>query len=347
MNDSPTPFPSRRRPLAAILARSCYIPAMPRPPRGRTVLFALLLFGCTDSFVAPDAGPRDAGTDRDVALPAPTTRIATWNVERFFDMTCDTGRCGGGDFEEVPGPALFREDARRVAFGIGDLDAAVVVLQEVETQAALDAVLAELGDAYPSSVLGEIDEPGSLDVAILSKFPVLEVRRHRGDTRLERPDGSNTRFTRELLEVHFDADQQRLIVFAAHFKAKVNDDPGRRFAEAEATGRIALDAASAHPDAILVVAGDLNDVPTSEPLEALREAGLVRVGEDRPAESVATYRFDGALVAIDHLFVLARDVDRYAAGSATTLRTGSGYAGSDHRALRADFLISDRAALAP
>ena len=58
--------------------------------------------------------------------------------------------------------------------------------------------------------------PASIDVAVLSRGTLLEVRRHR-DRVLTRPDGTKTTFSRELLEVHVDLRGQRLVMFAATF----------------------------------------------------------------------------------------------------------------------------------
>jgi endonuclease/exonuclease/phosphatase family metal-dependent hydrolase len=190
-------------------------------------------------------------------------------------------------------------------------------------------------------VLGETDTPASVDVGVLSAWPILDVRGHR-DQVLRRPDGSTTTFSRELLEVHLDVEGTRVIVFAAHFKSKSNDDPGRRLAEARAAHGIVTAVAAAHPRALVVLGGDLNDEPGSPPLAALEQDGaLLRVASDRPDGVVWTYSYGGDLQAIDHLLLARNAGGVYLPGSFQAVRDSSrGLGGSDHAAVVADFILT-------
>ena len=106
--------------------------------------------------------------------------------------------------------------------------------------------------------------------------------RVRADEVLTRPDGSTTTFSRELLEVHVTKAGRAIIFFAAHFRSKSNDDPGRRLAEAQATRRIVDAVAAANPRALVVLGGDLNDTPGSPPLDALTgNGGLLRAAANQ------------------------------------------------------------------
>nr|WP_228559757.1 MULTISPECIES: endonuclease/exonuclease/phosphatase family protein [unclassified Myxococcus] len=264
-------------------------------------------------------------------------RIAAFNLRRLFDTVCDSGECGGSNYEALPTPSEFGLQADRLASAISRLNADVVLLAEVETQASLDALTSRL-PRFGYSELGETGAAASVDVAVLSVHPITDVRGHRERT-LWRPDGSATRFSRELLEVHLDVDGKKVIVFSAHFRSKSNDDAGRRFAEAVATRDIVASTAQAAPDALIVLGGDLNDVPGSEPITALeRDGALLRVSSDRPASETWTYTYHGDLQAIDHLY-LARGGGSYVPGSFRTARDPrGGYGGSDHAAVYADFL---------
>jgi endonuclease/exonuclease/phosphatase family metal-dependent hydrolase len=321
----------------------------------RSLLLALTLValaGCSsEGGSAPaDAGAPDSGRP---PLPVPLApgvsarpdgvlRLATWNVRRLFDATCDSGQCGPGDFEEQPTEQAFLGHVQSIADDILSLDPTAVALQEIETQVALDALTARLTPFLPYAVLGEIGTPGSVDVAVVSALPILEVRRHR-DQVLTRPDGTTTTFSRELLEVHLDAGGgRRVVLVSAHFRSQVNDDPGRRLAEAQAAAAIVAATGAELPAALVVLAGDLNDAPGSPPIDALEASGaLVRVeAELPPAEQVTVYDAYGAL-AIDHLL---RDVaagGAVVAGSARVARDapGFGLGESDHAALLADFTL--------
>ncbi len=286
----------------------------------------------------------------DLAKPAPVQdgptalgnlRAVTYNSHLFFDLVCDSGRCGPSDFEQVPSAQAFASKADSVSSALRRLSADLVALQEIENQNSLDAIMGGLRDVYPTAVLGETGAAGSIDVAVLSTGSLVTVRRHR-DRILKRPDGTTTTFSRELLEVHVSLRGRRLVMFAAHFRSKVSDDPGRRLAEAQATGDIIQKTAQEFPDAVIVLGGDLNDTPGSPPLVALEATpGLLRVAKDRPLSSIATYSWNGELSAIDHLFLVQNARVDYVSGSAAAQHdaTRFGLAGSDHAALLADFAL--------
>lgn len=287
-----------------------------------------------------DDGSEASAGEPDLPRPDPADIVvATFNVHLFFDTRCDSGQCGSGAFEEAPSESQFNFKADQLVAAIRDLDADIVVLQEVENQTCLDALTTRLGDAYPSAVLGETGYPASVDVAVLSRFPVLEIRKH-GSSPLQRPSGGITYFSREFLEVHLDGEGHRVIVFAAHFKAKFDDDAERRLAEATRAREIIDDVAADHGEALIVLGGDLNDTPDSPALTVLQaDDGMLRVAGDIVPEDW-TYRYDGDRTAIDHiLMATAASGGRYVARSALVFhdQTGEGYGGSDHAALRASF----------
>ncbi len=288
----------------------------------------------------PTAGPSDAGVD---ASRAGLIRVATFNVRRYFDTVCDSSACAATDFEALPTEAEFAARTERLASGIARIHPDVIALEEIENQACLDALVARLaakGLAFPVAHLGETGAPASVDVAILSRGALPEVRTHR-DLPLTRPDGTPTSFSRELLEVRTTFGARRVVMFAAHFRSKVDDDPGRRVAEANGARTIVSAVAAELPGALVLLGGDLNDTPGSVALEALEQGGaLVRVARDLPAAAQATYFFQGAGVAIDHIHVTAAEARRYVPASARVhLDAVYGYAGSDHGALEASFFI--------
>jgi len=269
-------------------------------------------------------------------------RVATFNVRRFFDTVCASGSCADGDYEALPSAAAFEARADEIAAAIRLLEADVVALQEIETQAGLDALLARLAPEMPHGVLGEIHTPASVDVAVVSRTPLDQVIGHRTSEPLTRPDGTVTTFSRELLEVHTRVDSgARVVLFAAHFKSKAGDDPGRRLAEAQVTSRIMTEVAAETPDALVVLGGDLNDTPGSPPLDALTaEGGLVRVADDLPEAAQATYLYLGRAQAIDHILLAPTPVAARVPRSSSVWWDGSGWGGSDHAALTSDFRVT-------
>lgn len=312
-----------------------------------------LLASCATCGLDPEFDPRDA--DADISPPdgaatdavdadaadaideGALLRVATYNVRMFWDTVCDSERCGPGDFERALTPDAFAARADEIARAALGLEVDILVLQEVESEACLDALLARVGARLPAGVIGESGWPASLDVAVLGPSPPIAVALH-GDTPMTRPDGTPTSFARELLEVHFDVGGQRVIVFAAHFKSKANDDPGRRLAEAQTARVIVEGAAAAYPDALVILAGDLNDTPGSPPLEALEgDGGLFSLTADMPLELAWSISFGGVRSLIDHLHVAPGSADAYLPNSARTVRDPGrvGYGGSDHAAVRA------------
>jgi endonuclease/exonuclease/phosphatase family metal-dependent hydrolase len=299
----------------------------------RLLLVAVIALGCESPPNDSDAGV-DAGTPTRV-------RVATFNTKLFFDTTCQSGACGPTDFEQVLPQQTFDGRATEIAEAIAGFDADVVALQELETQACLDALLSRLSDQFPYGTLGEINTPGSVDVAILSKTPIDSVVKHRDLERLTRPDGSRTNYSREFLEARVRvASGTEVVVFAAHFRSKAMDDPGRRLAEAQTSRRIADEVAAASPGALVVLAGDLNDTPDSPPLLALTENdGLLRVAADLPVADQYTYVFNGRGEVIDHILQAKTPAARAVPRSAIVWRGSRGFAGSDHYALTADFEV--------
>lgn len=296
-------------------------------------VLAVLLFvaaACRD--------PREPATID--ALDGTRVRVATFNVRRFFDTICESGACEVGDYEAVASEASFEQRAVQVAAAIRTLDADIISLQEVETQACLDALVARLEPAH--AVLGEIGAAASVDVAVLAKTPIDRVVRHRDANPLVLPDGRTTTFSRELLEVHARAsDGTPLVLVAAHFKAKSNDDPARRLAEAQTAARIVNELATREPDAVVVLAGDLNDTPGSPPLDALTvDGGLVRLADDLALTAQATYYYQGRAQAIDHLLLVPGDsAARIPRSSRVWREGGAGWGGSDHAALTSELAL--------
>jgi uncharacterized protein len=331
------------------------------PPLVRAALAAVTVLttvtavvSCADEKLAsrpvgadlPDAADPDASaaSGPGSSLRPGLIRVATFNVRRFFDTVCETGKCGPTDFEELPAQATFDAQVDKLAKGIALIDPDVIALEEVETTRCLDALatkLASLGKTFPIVHLGEIGSAGSVDVAVLARGALTEIKTHR-QTPIPLAAGGTTTFSRELLEVRMTFGATQVVMFAAHFRSQSNDDPARRLAEANASRTIVTQTATELPAALVLLGGDLNDMPGSAAINALEEGGsLLRVASDIPVADQATYTFQGQKNAIDHIFVTKAQAARYVAKSAVVFRddTRGGFAGSDHAALGADFSV--------
>lgn len=265
-----------------------------------------------------------------IEAPRTSVRVATWNAARVFDATCDTGRCGPDAPEGSPTPSEVEADVIRVGRAVRGLEADALVLVEIETSALAQRIAQAAGEGA-NVAMGD-SGPGTIDVAVLSRLAVLEVRAHRPTLALA---GRTVSATRVMLEVHLDMGARRLVVLAAHLKSKRDDDPERRLAEARALGALARAASARHPEAVVVVAGDLNDTPSSGPLDALEhDHGLALLTRGLPVDEAYTFGSGSRRSLIDHVLLVPRSF--VSPGIVSVARGDTfGYGGSDHAAVRA------------
>ena len=266
-------------------------------------------------------------------------RIATFNVHHLYDTRCNSRDCGRYDFERVLSKKQYKKRIKQIAKAIDSMDADIVLLQEVENWDVLKDIQAELEHPFETIRLGEYNIPGSLNVAILAKGRLIKAYSHKKE-KFDHPNREKkTSFTRDLLEVHLEIDGSHVIVFAAHFRSRYNDDPGQRLAEAQTARKIVIRFSKRYPDAIVILGGDLNDVPGSKAIKALEEEGiLLRAGSELPLKKLNTYKYRKEHIAIDHLFISTISSGQYVKKSAHIIGKG-GLAGSDHSALCADFIL--------
>ena len=122
--------------------------------------------------------------------------------------------------------------------------------------------------------------------------------------------------SRKPLVGEFTVHGQRLFVVGCHFVSKRGDQPlfgrfqpparpseARRVEQARLVHAFARDVLAADPSARLFVLGDLNDVPGSPTLEALKGGLLTDLVETLPEPEQYTYIFNGQSEAIDHIVV--------------------------------------------
>lgn len=309
---------------------------------------------------APDATAADTNAPPELGLdcgaengessePGPTIRVATFNLQRLFDTDCDSGRCEPGQWEAVPSPADYRARIDGIAEATAAFEADILLFQEIEEKGVLEDLAAALeaeGRAYPVLAFGETGAAASVDVGILARGQLQgEPLRYRDSRRLRRPNGSPTAFSREFLGVRLRIDGQDVVAFNSHFKSKVNDDPGRRLAEAREARQILTEIADERPEALVVFGGDLNDIPGSAPMEELTENDAVRrAGANQPVDQTWSYCFREQILRIDHILWAPTCGGRYLPG--TTKAWGKRIcparqqlAGSDHAAVTADFRL--------
>jgi endonuclease/exonuclease/phosphatase family metal-dependent hydrolase len=237
---------------------------------------------------APRSPARASGARPAVPPRAPGVKVASWNLENFFDGWDDPYR-----EDEATEPAFVNERRRqRLADGIRMLDADVLCLQEIENRFALEEfVRAYLPDSGYETVLVEGNDGRGIDVALLSRLPVESVTSYR-HRRFRDADGVEQRFQRDLLRVRVGAPLHA-DVFVVHLKSQAGGDEADRIRAAEAREAASILRAELARDARwrALVAGDFNEVLGQPTLEAFLDsrgeggAGLADAcaGTDKPS----------------------------------------------------------------
>jgi endonuclease/exonuclease/phosphatase family metal-dependent hydrolase len=202
-------------------------------------------------------------------------RIANFNVENMLDTE------GGGPGPGDPPPTLaaYLQDVEDTASLLNMLSADVILLEEVENR---DVVLNDLADKlgekrgipYSSRWLIRGND-GIRNIALISTLPIASEDVISHDDVFDAngnspPQGGQTfTFARNCLEVTVRHYGYPVTLFGVHYKAKSNDDPARRLAEARRTRKLVDARFAVDPNARLVVLGDFNDTPGSPPMNAL------------------------------------------------------------------------------
>ncbi|MEV0375087.1 endonuclease/exonuclease/phosphatase family protein [Streptomyces sp. NPDC050636] len=188
------------------------------------------------------------------------------------------GRAGWVGWAELVRDDLDWEAVRNTARVIAEVDADVLLTVEVEDRLALhrfnEQVLADVMGAkrYPFNMLIDGNDSRGIDVGLFSRRPITSIRSHIFDTKAGR-----TIFSRDCPEFEVELKGGKpLWILGNHFKSKGFGSAGasatRRKLQAERVKDIYK--AALRRSASVVVAGDLNDTPDSEPLAFLLDAGL-------------------------------------------------------------------------
>lgn len=214
-----------------------------------------------------------------VFLTAPATgqervTIMTYNVENFFDSADDPRY--PNDAETLHNDSWVAEKAKSVARVVARFDEGrgpdIVVLTEIESEAALNALRAALpngGAAYVTSVIFDADpnrpapkpDRRGIDVALLSKLSKqsgMDPRTHAVDLTMEpqcRDDDGAPGSTRDILEVTLTLpDGQPLTVLGVHLPSGLNP----RICRELAARRLEALASALPSERLIIAAGDFN-----------------------------------------------------------------------------------------
>jgi endonuclease/exonuclease/phosphatase family metal-dependent hydrolase len=259
-----------------------------------------------------DADPRRLipfGALAPVAAPPGTLRIATFNVENLFDDQDDPALSGEQDDKTMTKPAEQRE---AVAKAIRDVNADVVAMQEVESEAALkwfvENHLKDAGYTHIASI--DSGDGRGIECSIISKFPISDTEvwpllplggthPQRWGNEENREAGKPILFRRSPLRGTITvpaAEVAKRLEAAGQKGAKVEDfkvtlfvvhqksgGPGGYWREREAAKTTELygQFASKNPGQPVLILGDMNTQPGSKPIETYLQAGLKDLFDDR------------------------------------------------------------------
>jgi endonuclease/exonuclease/phosphatase family metal-dependent hydrolase len=341
------------------ISRAAAVARARRRGRWPIALAALALVACTKEGRHFDAagpfdqlppttsdgdGTADTAPPRDLGPPVPLS-LATLNVRNFFDDADDPVKQ-----DDLPSAAEAAAKLRAVGQALRALDADVVALQEVENRALLtrlrDEELGAMG--YTEARLLEGNDTRGIDVALLSRFPVLQVISHATD-RFQGADGDTKyyAFSRDCLEVTLEpTGGRRLVLLINHLRAHDSgaaaaEADARRYAQANRVREIAGEALRTVPDANLAVLGDLNDQPNTKTLTLLTRGtpALIDVTTLLPAAERYTTVYQGDKELVDYVLVSSGLRADLVAGSVRIPRDSVFDSLSDHFPVVAEFIL--------
>lgn len=211
-------------------------------------------------------------------------RVATYNVENFFDGVDDPALTGANEDAAAAKP---EKELLALASALRTLDADVLALQEVESETALlwlrDTYLKDLGYTHHASI--DAGDDRGIEQAVLSRFPITAARnwpklqlKGKHPAGADAPESSDIAFHRSPLrvDVRIQAGDQpyEMTLFVVHHKSGRNSAYWR---EAEAEGAVSLirAAQAEQPGRNVVVLGDFNAQPADRSVQTYLSAGLI------------------------------------------------------------------------
>lgn len=174
----------------------------------------------------------------------------------------------------------------------------ILFLQEIENVNVVNKLVTKGLDklGYISQVLIEGDDSRGIDVAVISKYPVISSKHHSiivNGTKLD---------TRGILEVALNVNGKTVVVFANHWPSQANPAE-ERIASAELLSHLA-DKADAD---LILAAGDFNTLPTDSPYPFNHLKNFVSAEEEARHMGVSmnagTHYYKGEWSSLDKIFV--------------------------------------------
>ncbi len=192
---------------------------------------------------------------------------------------------------------------------ISEVQPDILITVEVETRPTLErfneqVLGAKFDFAYPHFMVIDGNDQRGIDLGILSRFPIVEIRSHVDDL----ATNGERLFSRDCPEFDISLPAgERLIVIPNHLKSKRNGNnqtsQDRRQAQAKGAHVIAVAALTRSP--FVLLGGDMNDMPDSLALSSLFTDGFedVMAHPDYPEDRPGTYQTGLAGNKLDYLIM--------------------------------------------
>jgi endonuclease/exonuclease/phosphatase family metal-dependent hydrolase len=187
-------------------------------------------------------------------------------------------------------------------------------------------------------------------VALISRFPITE--RHSRTDYSYRLEGRQMRMNRGILDVLVEVnDRYAFRAIVLHLKSKVpsriGDEALIRLEEARLVRSHIEEMLNSNPRINLLVMGDYNDTPESEPIRLIVGAAPLQLFDLMPADSrgghdTHYWKAQGLFSRIDYLLASPGMAHEYVAGSARIADVPAWETASDHRAIYARFYNYER-----
>lgn len=276
--------------------------------------------------------------------------VATYNIRNLFDGVQNVGKA-----PEKPKP---EKELIALSNAIHDIKADVIALEEVESKGTLKKFTEQyLKDLNYQIVLREANDPRGIDVAVLSRIPVLNIKSHK-NIKVNVSGQEPSTFSRDLLQVKFKASENyNFTLFLTHLKSQHGGDEAddKRRGEVMKIRQIVRDYTKKNPNDNYILAGDFNDVYNATSLEPIlnnKKSDLnltdLILKDLGTGKDIYTYHPEKYRSRIDYMLVsptmmpeyIDKSVKIHKFPSETRFDKWSFYEASDHLPITAKFDIS-------
>jgi endonuclease/exonuclease/phosphatase family metal-dependent hydrolase len=278
--------------------------------------------------------------------------VGTFNVENLFaryrfrsnfDPTGDDGFTINNTAFDI-----LNETAKQItAKAIRETDADILGLQEIENLKVLDRFISRYlgGKGYKHRILIDAFDPRHIDVALISRHPIVGVRTYRQERNSKKTSGL---FSRDCLEVVIDVDGKHLTVYVNHFKSMIrkrNDTKARREEQVERVAKIITDNWNdTNFEGNFIVLGDFNDYidPDTSLTKLIDHPGLVNVSDRIDTENRWTHYWakENEYRQLDYILV-SKSLAESNSNAPDIMRKGLPFRAEEYTGPRFDFVGED------